>query len=250
MKNKYLPPDLEPADRLIVALDFDTSRAANRLVEQLDGLVNFYKVGWQLFLREGWPFVASLLESGSKVFLDLKLNDIDQTVERALANMPDEFAGALELLTLNGTGATVAAARAGRGEHAKPYLLMLTLLSSMDETDLGALYPGHQPSDLDTLIGLRAQAALAAGCEGLIASGESVRALRAQQQEREFLIVTPGIRPPGFATDEHKRSLTPRQALLSGSDYLVVGRPISRAADPSAVARAIITEMQDAQTGS
>lgn len=246
MTNKRLPPGLEPADRLIVALDFDTAAAANRLVEQLDGLVGFYKVGWQLFLGEGWPFVAALLESGRRVFLDLKINDIDQTVKMALTNLPDKFTGALELLTISGTGATAAAARAGRGDCAKPYLLMLTLLSSMDESDLAALYPGQRPPDMDTVIRLRAQAALDAGCEGLIASGRSVRALREQFSAREFLIVTPGIRPRDTGADEHKRSLTPYQAMLDGSDYLVVGRPVSRAADPRAVARAIITEMQAA----
>ena len=141
MANKFLPGGLAAAERLIVALDFNTAAEANRLIEQLDDSINFYKVGWQLFLGEGWSFVRTLLEDGRKVFLDLKINDIDQTVQAALANMPNEFAGSLELLTINGGSATASAAKKGRGVNSKPYLLMLTVLSSMDASDLKELSP-------------------------------------------------------------------------------------------------------------
>ena len=246
MANKYLPAELKPADRLIVALDFDTAGEAGRLIGQLNGTVNFYKVGWQLFLAEGWPFVRSLLEAGRKVFLDLKINDIDQTVQAALANMPDEFQGRLELLTINGSGATVAAAKKGRAGSDKPYLLMLTVLSSMDDADMKELYPSGMALDTATVVKRKAQQALDVGCEGLIASGRSVRALREDFRDRQFLIVTPGIRPRDSGADDHKRTLTPYQAIAAGSDYLVVGRPITRAADPLAAAQSIIADIEAA----
>ena len=246
MANKYLPAGLKPADRLIVALDFDTAREANRLLRQLEGAVNFYKVGWQLFLGAGWPFVGSLLQAGRKVFLDLKINDIEQTVQSALANMPNEFAGELELLTINGGGATVTAAKKGRAGNDKPYLLMLTVLSSMGDADIRELYPVGATVDTSTVVTRRAQQALDAGCEGLIASGQSVPSLRKEFPDREFLIVTPGIRPQDAGRDDHKRTLTPYQAIASGSDYLVVGRPITRAADPLQAAQSIIADIEAA----
>ena len=244
MTSKFLPAGTEATDRLIVALDFDTAAQANRLMEQLGDAVNFYKVGWQLFLGEGWPFVRALLEDGRKIFLDLKINDIDRTVEAALANMPDEFAGRLELLTISGSSATVNAAMRGRGAGDKPYLLMLTVLSSMDAADLEELAAGGALPDTDTVVRRRAQQALDAGCEGLIASGSSVRDLRREFHDRDFLIVTPGVRPAESGRDDHKRTLTPYRAITSGSDYLVVGRPITGASDPLRSAQSIIAEIQ------
>ncbi len=244
MANRFLPIGLAAAARLIVALDFNSATEANRLIGQLGSAVNFYKVGWQLFLGEGWAFVRTLLEQGNKVFLDLKINDIDQTVQAALANMPNEFAGGLELLTINGASATVNAAKKGRGANDKPYLLMLTVLSSMDASDLKELSPDGATIDTETVVKRRAQQALDAGCEGLIASGSSVRALRDHFRDREFLIVTPGIRPSDTGYDDHKRTLTPYQAITSGADYLVVGRPITRASDPLQAAQSIISDIQ------
>ena len=244
MTSKFLPAGTGAADRLIVALDFDTAAQANRLMERLGDAVNFYKVGWQLFLGEGWPFVRTLLEGGRKIFLDLKINDIDRTVEAALANMPDEFAGRLELLTISGSSATVAAAMRGRGAAGQPYLLMLTVLSSMDAADLEELAAGGARPDTDTVVRRRAQLALDAGCEGLIASGSSVRDLRREFHDRDFLIVTPGVRPAGSGQDDHKRTLTPSQAIASGSDYLVVGRPITGTTDPLRSAESIIADIQ------
>ena len=244
MAGRFPPTILMPADRLIVALDFDSAADANRLIEQLDGTVNFYKVGWQLFLGEGWPFIRTLLEAGNKVFLDLKINDIDRTVQAALANMPNEFAGRLELLTIHGGSSTVTAAKQGRGDNDRPYLLMLTVLSSMDAADLGELSPDGAVPDTDAVVLRRAQQALDAGCEGLIASGSSVRALRREFRDREFLIVTPGIRPTDSGHDDHKRTLTPRQAIGDGADYLVVGRPITQSPNPLQAAQSIIADIQ------
>ena len=244
MPTEIPPATPAPADRLIVALDFNSAAEANLLIEKLEGAVNFYKVGWQLFLGEGWPFIRSLLEAGRKVFLDLKINDIDRTVEAALANMPNEFAGRLELLTIHGGSATVAAARQGRGNNDKPHLLMLTVLSSMDAADLKELSPDGAEPDTDAIVLRRARQALDAGCEGLIASGTSVRTLRRELCDREFLIVTPGIRPANSGHDDHKRTLTPGQAIADGANYLVVGRPITQSPDPLQVAQFIIADME------
>ena len=246
MTSRYLSSGAAPAERLIVALDFDTAASANRLIEQLDATVNFYKVGWQLFLGEGWPFVRALLEDGRKIFLDLKINDIDQTVQAALANMPGEFAGRLELLTINGSSATVNAAKKGRGANDKPYLLMLTVLSSMDAADLQELSHDGTAPDTETVVRRKAQQALDAGCEGLIASGTSVRTLRREFRDRDFLIVTPGIRPRDSGHDDHKRTLTPYQGIAYGADYLVVGRPITRSSEPLQTAQAIISDIEAA----
>ncbi|MDE0157875.1 MAG: orotidine-5'-phosphate decarboxylase [Gammaproteobacteria bacterium] len=246
MPTEIPPASPAPADRLIVALDFDSAAKANLLIEKLEGTVNFYKVGWQLFLGAGWPFIKALLEAGRKVFLDLKINDIDRTVEAALANMPNEFAGRLELLTIHGGSSTVAAARQGRGDNDKPHLLMLTVLSSMDAADLKELSPDGAMPDTDAIVLRRARQALDAGCEGLIASGTSVGALRRELRDREFLIVTPGIRPADSGHDDHKRTLTPGQAIADGADYLVVGRPITQSPDPLQVAQFIIADMETA----
>ena len=244
MPVRFPPTILTPADRLIVALDFNTAAEANRLIDELEATINFYKVGWQLFLGEGWPFISTLLETGRKVFLDLKINDIDRTVQAALANMPNEFAGRLELLTIHGGSSTVMAAKQGRGDNNRPYLLMLTVLSSMDAADLKEFSPDGAMPDTDAVVLRRAQQALDAGCEGLIASGSSVRALRRELFNREFLIVTPGIRPADSGHDDHKRALTPRQAIADGADYLVVGRPITQSPDPLQTARSIIADIQ------
>ncbi len=249
MSTQPQQPGIPAADRLIVALDFNRAPEANRLIEQLEGVVNFYKVGWQLFLGAGWPFISALLEAGRKVFLDLKINDIDRTVQAALANMPNEFAGRLELLTIHGNSATVKAAKLGRGANEKPYLLMLTVLSSMDESDLRELSASNAKPDTDSVVLHRAQQALDAGCEGLIASGSSVRALRRELRNREFLIVTPGIRPADSGHDDHKRTLTPSQAITYGADYLVVGRPITKSPNPMQTAQSIIADIQTSLSG-
>jgi len=239
-----MTPAPAPSERLIVALDFDTAGEANDLVKRLGDNVGFYKVGWQLFLGQGWPFIDSLLQQGKRVFLDLKISDIEATVRAALANMPSS-GGGLELITIHGNGATVKAARAGRNGHDKPKILMLTALSSWDEYDVRDVLSNDNATLQDYVLS-RAERALDAGADGLIASGASVRQIRDQFKGREFLIVAPGIRPSGTAHDDHKRTLTPHEAIRDGADYLVVGRPITRAAQPEQAARTIIREIAEA----
>ncbi len=230
------------ADRLIVALDVDTREDALGLVRTLGSDVTFYKVGLQLFMGSGLQIVHELAGLGKKVFLDLKIDDTPRTVGEAVRNAA--IAG-VELFTLQGNAATAEAARKGRGGRASPKFLQVTLLSSWDHTDLSELLhvapKDQQQLDLDEFVLRRSERILASGCDGVIASGSSVSKLR--RRYPELLIVTPGIRPTGAATDDHKRSLTPSEAIRAGSDYLVVGRPIRDAGDPRGTAVRIQKEI-------
>lgn len=231
-----------PSDRLIVALDVATTREALGLVEELDGLVAFFKVGYQLFIAEGMPFVRELLARKRRVFLDLKLDDVEETIRRAVAEIARHE---VELLTLHGGPATARSALAGRGEARFPRVLAVTLLSSLGEADLAELQLVGERARFRTLqeyILWRAEQALAAGVDGLIASGESVAQIRGRFGP-DPILVTPGIRPGGASTHEHQRHLSPGQAIRAGSDYLVVGRPIRDAPDRRAAARSIIDEI-------
>lgn len=176
--------ELAAAERLIVALDVDNSDQAFAIVNELGDAVSFYKVGWQLFIGEGFPLVRSLIQSGKKVFLDLKMDDIEETIRSALANLPDE---GIEFLTIHGNGATARAAKRGRNGRGKPKLLSVTYLSSLDETDLKDIV-GKSEVNLDEHITKRARNALDAGIEGLIASGQSVQLIR-KEVSRDCIIV-------------------------------------------------------------
>ncbi len=232
-----------PGGRLIVALDVDGRDEALRLVDRIGGAVGFYKVGWQLFVGAGLAFVRELADQhGKRVFLDLKMDDIGATVRAAVANL----GAAADLFTLQGGAATVRAALAGRGERARPRFLSVTALSSLDASDVRDAPAGDGRGagiDIDDYAVRRGEAALDAGCDGLIASGGSVRRLRAAFPERGFLIVVPGIRPEGDGADDHKRSLTPGEAIRAGADYLVVGRPVRNAPDPADRAARIVEEI-------
>ena len=224
----------DPSSRLIVALDVDERGPALRLVDRLGDAVSFYKVGWQLFIGAGFPLVRELKDRGKRIFLDLKMDDIEATVRAAVANMKENA----DFLTIHGTAATVRAARAGRGSRAHPRFLMVTALSSIDSQDLRSSF-ANPALDIDDYATAKAADALDAGCDGLIASGTSIRRLRAAFPDRGFVVVAPGIRPEGEGTDDHKRSLTPTEAVRDGADYLVVGRPVRNAPDPAASAARI-----------
>ena len=229
----------DPGGRLIVALDFDGRGEALRLADRLGDAISFYKVGWQLFIGAGFAIVRELAERGKKVFLDVKMGDIDATVSAAVGNLKEE----VELLTLQGTAATVRAAMDGRGEGVRPKLLLVTALSSHDSEDVRGIAAAPPGLDIDDYAVDRARAALDAGCDGLIASGTSVGRLRAAFPGREFLLVVPGIRPAGDDANDHKRTLTPLEAIRSGADYLVVGRPVRNAPDPVATAERIVGDI-------
>ena len=230
----------DAAERLIVALDVDTFDEAMRLVARLEGSVSFFKVGWQLFMGTHFQVPHALAERGKKVFLDLKMGDIPATVVRALGNMPRGMPESLEMMTFQGASSLMESIRRARGAG-KPRLLMVTVLSSLEDGDVRELH--GERATMDEVVALRARRALDAGCDGVIASGDSVEKLRAALGS-EALIVTPGIRPSGAPADDQRRLLTPFQAARDGADYLVVGRPVRNAADPGAVAQGMIEEIR------
>ncbi|MGI9333680.1 MAG: orotidine-5'-phosphate decarboxylase [Gammaproteobacteria bacterium] len=235
--------NLSASDRLIVALDVDTASEADRLVDDLGDTVSFYKVGWQLFMREGLAYVQRLIgERKKRVFLDVKFEEIPRTVEESVRNVARE---GTHFFTITGNSEAVRAAIAGRDGHSLPHFLYLTFLSSLDENDLRAL-TGGAGTGLETFIGNRARMAREQGVEGFIASGESVAWLRRDAALEGAIIVTPGIRPAGESVNDHKRALSPAQAIQSGADYLVVGRPVHKAANPRAVATQIIDDIDNA----
>lgn len=230
-------------DRLIVALDVPTSDEARRFVHDLDGVVSFYKIGLELLMTGGMERLLTEFRGKRRVFIDLKLaGDIPETVRRAVAvgaRMGAEF------LTLGTSvsAATIRAAREGRGDSPHPKLLFVSYLSSLDRADFAELH-GRSVVDFEEIVIGQSAAALESGCDGFIASGEFIRRLRLLHAGA--LIVSPGIRPPGAATDDHKRSNTPQQAIAAGADYLVVGRPIRDAVDRRAAALEIIGQIDTA----
>ena len=225
-------------ERLIIALDVPSADDAQKLVAQLDGVVSFFKVGLELYTAAGPEFVRWLVAQEKKVFLDLKFLDIGETVRRATREAARLGAS---FLTVHESGLTVAAAVQGsQGKDLK--ILAVTVLTSMDAGDL--LDMGIHCT-VEELVLRRAKKALAAGAHGVIASGQEAAALR-DQLGNDFLIVTPGIRSSGASADEQKRATTPAEAIRAGADYLVVGRPITLAANPKDAAIGILDEMQKA----
>ncbi len=230
-------------DRLIIALDFDSKQKALDLVELLGARVGIYKVGYQLFMREGMSFVKELTGLGKKVFLDLKMGDIDRTIAAALQAVPQ----GVEFVTINGGKATVAAAREGRGKRDRPLVLSLTFLSSLDQDDLRALMM-NENLELDEYVRVFTRRSIEAGCDGVVASGESISEIRREFGDR-LVIVAPGIRPEGKSRNDHKRALTPKMAIDYGADYLVVGRPVTEAENSLEVAENLIEEINRTVAG-
>ena len=229
--------ELRGKDRLIVALDVPTSEEALRLVEKLDN-VSFFKVGWQLFIAGNLPWLLGHLRT-KNVFVDLKVpGDIGNTIRSVV-----EFCAAMHVkfLTLSESvlPPTIAAALDARGDRPDPKLLTVPYLSSMDEKDLHA---SAISTGLEDYIRGRAVAAIAAGCDGVIASGQAIELCR-QKFGDAIVIVSPGIRPTGASSDDHKRHTTPAEAIRLGADYLVVGRPIRKDPNPREAAQRIIEEI-------
>jgi len=231
---RTMPENIE--DRLIVALDFDSAERAVELVEKLDGLVSFFKVGMELQLAEGMKPVNYLISKGKKVFLDLKYFDVPQTVERAVRRAASL---GVTFLTIHGNRKNVEAAVRGRGS-ADLKLLAVTVLTSLDAYDIQDL--GFKCS-VEELVIHRAKGAAEEGCDGVIASGQEVKRIR-EVVGQKLLIVTPGIRPEGFPKQDQKRAVTPQDAILAGADYLVVGRYITTNSDPRGAAERVLEEMR------
>ena len=243
-----MKPVLTPAERLIVALDFSDVDEARKCVDELNGIVRFYKIGLELFTSPSRDFLEELRQRQCRIFLDLKMHDVDETIRRAVANVATL---GVDFLTIHGNSATMKAACLGKGQQSVN-ILAVPLLSSWNEKDLQELFLVGPTADftpkfdtLDDYVFWRADQAVSQGCDGLIASGEYVQKLRARFNE-DVLIVSPGIRPSGSTTDEHKRSLTPGKAIQDGADYLVIGRPIRDATNRKDMALRIIEEISAA----
>jgi orotidine-5'-phosphate decarboxylase len=227
-----------PADggRLIVALDVPDPEAARALVARLAGLPLTFKIGLELIYADGLPVARELIAAGHSVFLDAKLLDIPNTVERAVVAATRLGAA---FLTVHGADRkTLDAALRGRGDAATK-LLAITVLTSLDAADLLAQGIAASPEEL---VLRRARLAAEVGFDGVVASPREARAIRAAIGDR-LLIVTPGIRPAGTAAADQARTATPAEALRAGADYLVVGRPITGVADPLGAAQSILAEM-------
>jgi orotidine-5'-phosphate decarboxylase len=232
------PSDIAAKDRLIVALDLPGVEAAEAMVTRLGDSVTFYKIGYQLAYAGGLPLVRKLADSGKKVFIDLKLHDIGNTVARGVESIARLGA---TFLTVHAYPQTMkAAAEARVGTDLK--ILAVTVLTSYDDGDLHAA--GYRLGVSD-LVEARAQQAQVLGVDGLVCSPEEAGRLR-KLVGHQMRLVTPGIRPAGSASGDQKRIMTPARAIAAGADYLVVGRPVLEAADPKAAAEAIQAEIAPA----
>lgn len=238
-------PAPQPAtarERLIVALDFPDSRQALGLVDRLEGSCQWYKVGLELYLASGNSIVETLISRGFSVFLDLKLHDIPNTVAGGVRSVSALGASMLTLHAAGGPGMLRAAADAAASLPNAPELLAVTVLTSMDAPQLAAIGIAASPAAQVLTLGKMARES---GIRGFVCSPEEVGAMHGTLGP-EAILVIPGIRPTGASIDDQKRIATPASAIRDGASYLVVGRPITQAADPGAAARAILAEIDAA----
>jgi orotidine-5'-phosphate decarboxylase len=239
MPEDEMSEEVSPRDRLIVALDLPSLTEAEAMVARLGDSVSFYKVGMELTYAGGLPLVQRLVADGKKVFVDLKLHDIPNTVERAtrqIARLGATF------LTVHAYPPSLKAALAGvAGSELK--LLAVTVMTSYDDADLVAAGYAFSVKDL---VARRAMQAKEIGIHGLILSPEEVESIRPLVGPGMSL-VTPGIRPAGAAASDQKRIMTPALAIAGGADHIVVGRPVTEAADPVAVAEQIVADIASAR---
>ncbi|HET9837544.1 MAG TPA: orotidine-5'-phosphate decarboxylase [Candidatus Angelobacter sp.] len=229
-------------ERLIVALDVSTAREAQALVQRIGEAAGIYKVGLQLFTAEGPSVVRELVSSGRRVFLDLKLHDIPNTVSHAVKSAVELGA---HMLTVHASGGTAMLRAATEAAGNRLHILAVTVLTSLNDEDMQEIGVSGRVADQ----ALR-MAALAknTGCHGVVTSPREAQLLRKELGEG-FAIVTPGIRPAGAETHDQQRIATPALAIANGASHIVVGRPITAAPDPAAAAQAIISEMEMAKAG-
>ena len=225
--------------RLIVALDVSSAAAARKIVAAVGDSALIYKVGMQLYTAEGPSVVRELVASGRRVFLDLKYHDIPNTVGSAVREAAQL---GISMLTVHASGGGTmlrAAAEAAASQAASPLVLAVTVLTSLDDSDLNKL--GVRGNVVDQVLRLAALA-LSNGCKGVVASAHEASSLR-EELGRDFTIVTPGVRPAGSGHADQVRVVTPAEAVASGATYIVVGRPITAAEDPAAEARSILGQI-------
>ena len=228
--------NLNPRERLFVALDLPSVGEAERLVSRLGDTVSHYKIGYRLGYAGGLAFGRELIQAGKTVFFDLKLHDIDNTVREGVESIA---ASGAHYLTVHAYPQTMRAAVAGKaGSSLK--ILAVTILTSWNDLDCAeAGYAGT----VSTLVPQRARQAAAIGIDGIVCSAQETAALRAGGLPAHIELVTPGIRPAGAAAGDQKRVVTPADAIAGGASRLVVGRPITGAADPAGAANDILTEI-------
>lgn len=240
-----MTPPLSPRDRLIIALDVDSANAAKDAVHILRGRVGAFKIGFELFVSEGPSIVDMVLNDGGKVFLDLKFHDIPNTVAKAARAAVRMGAAFFDVHASGGRAMMEKAAKAVEEEAAilgisPPISLAVTVLTSLTADDLrNDLNVGKTPEEQVVSLAL-----LAKGCgmRGVVSSPKEAAAIR-KAVGKDFVIVTPGVRPAWSATDDQKRFTTPLEAVNAGADYLVIGRPILKADDPAEAAARIIEEL-------
>jgi orotidine-5'-phosphate decarboxylase len=224
-------------DPVIIALDFESACEADKLVSSLGDSAGFYKVGMELYAAAGMDYVRSLIDRGKRVFLDLKYYDIGETVRRAVSVAARSGA---TFLTVHAVGQVMRAAIEGRGDSGMK-LLAVTVLTSFDQQDVREM--GYDCTLAD-LVGQRVRLAMQAGVDGLVASPLEAATIRAQAGPAAIL-VTPGVRSRGAAAGDQKRIATPAEAVRDGASYVVIGRQVSRSADPVSALAAIHTELRD-----
>lgn len=235
-------------DKLIVALDVDRAAEALQLFEALRDVVGMFKIGSQLFTATGPDIVRQIVARGSRVFLDLKFHDIPNTVAAAgieatrlgVSIFNVHAAGGAEMMKRTSAAVTEIADREGL---ARPKVIGVTLLTSLNKKSLEQIGCNDDPR---SLVGRLARSAAECDLDGVVASPQEIEFIRQTISIPSFLIVTPGIRSSKDALDDQKRTLTVAEAIGAGADYLVVGRPILKAADPAVAARDVVTEVDEA----
>jgi orotidine-5'-phosphate decarboxylase len=239
-------PDVDPIEearkRLIVALDVPDAATAASLVGQLENTCHWFKVGLELFVAAGPAVIEPLVARGHSVFLDLKFHDIPNTVAAAVRSAATLGARMINVHAAGGPAMLAAAKAALDGVENPPELLAVTMLTSMDQSQVSSIGLDHSPAEQVELL---ARMGLDTGIRGFVCSPEEVATLRALTGP-DGVLVTPGIRPAGAAVGDQKRIATPAEALRRGASYLVVGRPITKAPDPAEAAEAILKEMAEA----
>jgi orotidine-5'-phosphate decarboxylase len=220
---------------LIVALDVESADDAIKLVDRIGDATDFYKVGMELYAAAGMSVVKRLIDSGKRVFLDLKLYDISETVKRATRQIVKV---GVTFLTVHGSGPVMAAAAEGKAD-ATTQLLAVTVLTSFDQQDLADL--GY-PTPLSDLVALRVNKAIQSGMDGVVCSPREVSTVR-RIGGLNLKVVTPGVRSAGAEKGDQKRVATPAEAIRDGADYVVIGRQVTRASDPRAACEAIRQEI-------
>src|SRR5216684_1581832 len=230
---------IPPRERLIVALDVSSAREAVKIVASLVDSVQTYKVGLQLYTAEGPQMVRDLVGSGRRVFLDLKYHDIPNTVAAAVREAAKLGVSMLTVHASGGTKMLQAAVEAAREKDSGPQILAVSVLTSMDDQDLNEI--GVHGQVVDQVVWL-ASLALEAGCSGVVSSAQEVKTLR-EKLGTDFLAITPGVRPAGTAHGDQARVTTPAEAIAAGATHIVVGRPITEAANPAEAAAKILQEL-------